>query len=100
MQVEDYHLLPEAEQDRYMKLERLFMSEGWQLISEWAEAKAQEIILRQANASSWDDHNALRGARLVYTEISNLDEVTEREFAAVVDTIKEQQALDDEIEFE
>jgi hypothetical protein len=100
MDLEDIQHLTDAEKDRYLKLERLFDSDGWKLVEEWATQQRENATARLVSATSWDQHRLLTGARLVYAELEGLRETTESTFASLASANKEAKLVSEEEEYE
>lgn len=74
-------MLTDEQRERYNKLESLFEHPGWQIVKEFVDASATSQGLRALNAVSWNEHQQATGARLAFTQVANLPEVTYNEFA-------------------
>ena len=86
------HLTAE-QKTAYMEAEKMFASDFWPWVRNWAERNAAEQADRLINASTWDFNRVATGARYAFTLLSKLEEVTESEFAALA-----KQALEAEAE--
>ena len=80
--------IPDYEKDRLRALEETFSTKGWKAITEWAELKATDELLRAANATAWDANRIAHGRHLVYVEISNFAETIITEYAAMAEEAK------------
>jgi hypothetical protein len=98
--LDDIQYLNDAEKDRYVKLERLFTSDGWSLVEEWAKQQRENATGRLINANSWEEHRVMTGVRAVYAEVENLRESTEATFAQIAAANKEAALLSEESKFE
>jgi hypothetical protein len=92
--------LTDTQKDSFLKLERTFQSDGWQLVEEWAAAQEETAKDRVQNATSWDDFRLFKGAQQAFSLIRNLRETTEQQFEQLADANAEQVELEDEVQFE
>ena len=83
MDAQELAHLTDDERLRYAKLEKVFQSPGWPLLVEWFQAKANEEIIRAANATTWESNRMANGSMRVWTEMANLANSTEATFAAL-----------------
>jgi len=90
--------LDDNQTDRYMKLERVFESDGWPLLEEWFTQKAEVARQRAAHANSWDENRIAVGQEGAYTELVNLRDSTMQQFevAAEANLDREQEDEEDE----
>lgn len=100
MDLDQIKYLPDPAKDRFAKLERVFQSDGWPLIVEFAKQRAVEAQQRILSAGSWDEVVLYRGRLQVYAELATLAETTEQEFAQIAETNKAAAEQDDEVKFE
>jgi len=98
--IEVLQYLTAEQKDKYMSLQRLFQSPGWDIVVAWARANAEEAQRRQLAAASWDQANVARGATLAFRMIQDLETGTDNEFAALAAQAKERITLGDEEEHE
>jgi hypothetical protein len=92
--------LNDAQKDRLAKLDAVFSLPGWKLVLEWAAANAAQHEARQLNAQTWDQYNVAKGARLAYLTVTELEEITMNEFAALALQNAETVRLEDEFAHE
>jgi hypothetical protein len=100
MDLEQIKFLDDGQKDRYMKLQRVFESDGWALIEQQMRNAAAAATDRILNAQTWDQSNLNRGARFVYNEVATLRETTDIEFAQLAAAQAATQEVQNEIEFE
>ena len=100
MDLDDIQYLTDAEKANYVKLERLFASDGWTLVEEWAQQRLNNATDRLINANSWEEHRTMTGVRAVYAELVNLRESTEQTFSQLAAANKEARQVSDESKFE
>lgn len=77
--------LDSGQQERFMKLEKLFETEGWALVVDWAKAKAEDAKSRAAHSSSWEENRVFVGQEAVYLMVANLQSSSDAEFAALAE---------------
>jgi spore maturation protein CgeB len=100
MDLDQIKYLPDPLKDRYAKLERVFQSDGWALVVDFAKQRATEAQARIVNASTWEDVLLNRGRLQVYAELATLNDTTEAEFAQLAENAKAQTEQEDETKFE
>ncbi len=100
MDLEQLKYLTPDQKDRYVTLERMFESKGWQVVQAWAASRAENEMRRAAFTGTWEDHRLATGARLAYEQFVNLREATEQEFVDLAEQAmlaeQEDEALDNE----
>ena len=80
MDLDDLKYLEPDERERYMKLERLFGTPGWDVIARWAEMNRDEARDRAASAQTWEENRIAVGMRMAYDMFAQLQKVHELEF--------------------
>lgn len=93
-------LLTDDQRERYAKLESLFEHPGWQIVQEYAQAGVASQAQRAMNATSWNEHQQATGARLAFSQVAALPDVTHAEFSNLAAEAAMVQAEDDEIDYE
>jgi len=79
------------QQMRLMSLEKLFQTEGWDIIMELASQQAELARDRCAYASSWDENRVANGQEQVWRQILALEGTTESEFAEIASVAEQVQ---------
>lgn len=90
------HLTPE-QKDAYMNYTRCFESPGWRRVVARAQSAADDASQRQLSAPNWDQSVLLRGARLAYLDIVNLENTIDHEFALIASSNQEAAVQEDEV---
>ena len=96
LDLQQLQLLNDQQKAAYMHSEKMFASEFWPWIKQWAEANAAEQRERVVNAATWDFNRVATGARYAFELLANLEKVTEAEFANVAEAAAE--AKESEVE--
>ena len=65
------HLTPD-QAETYMKFEKTFETEGWDLITTWAEREAEATLRHAATCSSWDENRLLNGRADAFSQIVSM----------------------------
>jgi hypothetical protein len=100
MDLEQLALLDDDSKDHYVKLERMFDTQGWAVIEEWARVNSEAQFQRAAFAGSWEENRIALGARMVYEQIRTMRDSTEAEFAAKAEQAVLNTVFEDEVEHE
>lgn len=93
-------LLTDEQRERYSALESLFEHPGWKIVTEYALAGATAQAQRALNASNWNEHQLATGARLAYTQVAGLPEVTDVEFSNIAAEVAATKEDEDELAYE
>lgn len=93
-------LLTDEQRDRYNKLESLFEHPGWKIVEEYAQAGVTSQAQRAMNAQSWPEHQQATGARLAFSQVAQLPDVTHTEFANLAAEAALVREEEDEIDYE
>lgn len=96
----DIEFLTDQQKERFSALEAVFRLPGWKLIEDWANANAEIMRYRGADASNWDTNRLALGARTAFEQLAQFQESTEREFEQMIVDAKERIDSVDEIEYE
>lgn len=100
MEQEDLAILSGEAQEIYMAQMRLFESDAWKALVEWAGEEHMKSVSRELVASKWDDVVMARGERRAYHQIMNLEKATETEYLNLVAQAKDMKLAEDEAEHE
>jgi hypothetical protein len=100
MDLEQIKYLSNEEKDRYAKLERLFSSDGWTLVEEWAKQLHSDATARVLSATSWDVNRVFTGARAAYNEVATLREATEEQFVQMAEAARAAAVIEEESKYE
>jgi hypothetical protein len=100
LNAEQINSLSPENKERYVRLEKLFGSEGWKDIEAYAKVNAMVALDRQMNAGSWDQFTLAKGARLAYQSVAELQATTELEFEQLAADAQAAAENDDSIENE
>lgn len=101
LEPEQLQYLTDDEKSRYMRLENMFASDGWPLLTALCKRLASEAFARSANSTSWEQHCLNKGLRLAYEHIATIEQSTHNEFIEMADSVR-QKALEADLadEFE
>lgn len=100
LDLEQIKNLTPAQKDRYMALERMFATDGWRIVTEHVTGLANDAAERELNAVNWETNRVWHGARAALLQMANMQDVTEKEFAALAANREEAQQDEDETKFE
>jgi hypothetical protein len=89
MDMELLQHLSAEQKDKYAKLDRLFGSEGWELVMQWARLNFDEASLRCATVNTWEENRVAVGQRLAFYKLGTLAETTENEFTELAAQARE-----------
>jgi hypothetical protein len=92
--------LTDEQRERYKQLEEVFNLPGWDILKEFASASISAQAQRALNAQNWNEHQLATGARFAFTQLLNLQEVTENEFANLAAQAAAAEEEDDELDYE
>jgi hypothetical protein len=62
--------LNDMERDRFVKLQETFETDGWRLLSQYANEKVIYHGVQGSNATSWEKVNEHRGARETWRQVA------------------------------
>jgi hypothetical protein len=79
------NLLPNDAKIKYLALEKLFDHPSFKYLVEWAKAQVEDCKNRVLNATTWEAHVHAIGAGQAYQNFANIEDFTEREFAAIAE---------------
>jgi hypothetical protein len=96
----DVEFLTDQQKERLSALEAVFRLPGWKLIEEWAQANAEIMRYRGADAANWETNRMALGARTAFEQLVQFREATEREFEQMIVDAKERLEAVDEIAYE
>lgn len=77
--------LDDGQTDRFMKLEKMFESDGWTLIAEWAATQAEFAHNAAAYAGSWEENRMAVGSEKVYLAVAKLRDAVLQEFQGIAE---------------
>lgn len=100
MDAEQIKYLTPQQKERFVRLEKLFGSEGWKDIEAWGTVNAAVSTNRQLTASSWDQFNIAQGARLAYQSVVELRAATELEYEQLAEDAQTTAENDDSLDHE
>jgi hypothetical protein len=89
MEQEDFTYLSDEAKEAYSAYLRLFDSEHWKAIVNWADENAAQCVARIVSATSWDASNVARGERQAYINLSTLETQVHNQFQNLVDEAKD-----------
>lgn len=93
-------LLTDEQRQRYNALEKLFDSQGWQIVQEFAQTSAEAQAVRALDAQDWASNRTAIGARAAFIQIASLQQITETEFSNLATQAAATQEEEDEIAYE
>lgn len=96
----DIEFLTDQQKERFSALEAVFRLPGWKLIEDWANANADIMRYRGADASNWDTNRLALGARTAFEQLAQFQESTEREFEQMADDNKARLQAGDDLDYE
>lgn len=97
---DDLMKLTGEQQQAYMSYIRIFESEAWAELVEWAKKQHTLCIGKELVASKWEDILTARGERRGYIRIAEMEQATHNEYLALVEEAKEQEITNLESENE
>lgn len=100
MDLNEIKNLDPEQKSRYMKLERTFGTEGWDIVVEYLKIQAEDAKNRELDAKTWEENRTWRGARLAFTIAANIADITEKEFTALAEQNADKEQVENEIEHE
>lgn len=74
--------LSDEQKARLVELEKTFDTDGWKIIKNWSQQKAEDLGNRMINAQSWEEFKQLQGALHAYAGFANFEDETYNEFMA------------------
>ena len=77
---DDLTFLTDVEKETLSQLEKLVQSPGWEIVTAWAKANAEEQTHFLINARSWDENRVAWAGRFVYNQLANFEQVLLSEF--------------------
>ena len=92
--------LPDEQKARLVEFEKTFSSTGWKYIVKWAQKTAEEQRNRLMFCQNWEQYLDLQAKWYVYTELSNLEDLTYKEFENLAAQALEAQVEEVEVDYE
>ncbi len=85
MELEQLRALTDAQKAKYMAMGKLFEHPSYKFLMDWAKESVNEAQNRELHATTWELVLINRGARLAFTDLVNLENQVENEFASIAD---------------
>jgi hypothetical protein len=92
--------LTDDQKGRFVQLERLFTSDGWSLVEEWAAEQHGSALARVVSATTWEANRQAFGAAQAFAAVRSLREASEAEFEAMADANAQSVVEEDEARYE
>jgi hypothetical protein len=72
--------LSDTAKENFLKLRSMFESDGWKLVMDFAGKKANEALLKGAEAVTWELNRVWHGQRRAWTDLATFETQVVNEF--------------------
>lgn len=80
MDLDQLQYLSSDQKAKYIRLEKLFESDGWEDLMKWATVNKAVAITGMLNAANWEQYKEYKATAKVYDAVLALRESTDHEF--------------------